>query len=96
MAIRKLFLFLFSLCHELHIFGHFRKYFMSRKSNVVVRQENNFLVKPFSLLSHTTYVTSANMAVTLAQFLWFLQNKGKWIKRGKNHYRHEQTESHFC
>ncbi len=33
-------------------------------------------------------MTKSNMAETLTQFLWFLQNEGQWIKRGKNH--HEQ------
>ncbi len=40
------------------------------------------------LLSHTISITNANMAVTLAQFLWFPQNERKWIKRGKNHSKH--------
>ncbi len=46
-----------------------------------------FLVKPHSelcLSSHTISVTSANMAVSLAQFLWFLQNEGKCFQRGEN------------
>ncbi len=53
-------------------------------------------VKQFSelyLTSCTIYVSNTNVAVTLAQFLWFLQNEGKWIKRGQNHYRHEHVES---
>ncbi len=45
------------------------------------------------LSSLTIYVTNTNMAVTLAQFLWFLQNEGKWIKRGKNHYKHGHVNS---
>ncbi len=54
------------------------------------------LVKPLSELrrsSLTIYVTNANMAATLAQFLIFLQSEGKWIKRGKNHYWHGNVES---
>ncbi len=43
--------------------------------------------------SRTIYVTNANMAVRLAQFLWFLQNKVKWIKRGQNHSEHGHVES---
>ncbi len=43
--------------------------------------------------AHTIYVTNADMAVTLAQFLSFLQSEGKWIKRSKNHYKHEHVES---
>ncbi len=45
-------------------------------------------MKPLSelhLLSRTIYVTNVNMALTLAEFLLFLQNKGKCIERyGKN------------
>ncbi len=55
-----------------------------------------FFVKPLSelrLSSHTVYVTNANMAVTLAQFLWFLQNKREWIRRGQNHSKHGHVES---
>ncbi len=33
------------------------------------------------------------MAVTLAQSLLLLQNKGKWIKGGKKPYTHERVES---
>ncbi len=40
-----------------------------------------------SLLSRTIYIIDANMAVTLAQCRLFFQTKGKWIKRGKNHYK---------
>ncbi len=41
-----------------------------------------FIVRPLSelhLLSRTIYVTSANMAVTVAQFLLFLQKDGKCL-----------------
>ncbi len=43
-------------------------------------------VKPLSelrLSSHTIIVTSASMAVTSAQFLWFLQNEGNGLKEMK-------------
>ncbi len=45
-------------------------------------------VRPLSelhLSSRATHITDANMAVTLAQFLWSLQSEGKWIKRAQNH-----------
>ncbi len=55
------------------------------------------------LSSRMMDITSANMAVTLAGFLSFLQN-GEWIKIGKNHHKRGHTEScssanrvsHFC
>ncbi len=75
-----------------------RQFNKSIKSQFVVKTVKQHLVfvKPLSelrLSSRTIYITNANMAVTLAQFLWFLQNEGKWIKRGKNHYKHEHIES---
>ncbi len=33
------------------------------------------------------------MAVNVAQFVRFPRNLGKWIKRGKNHYKHGRVES---
>ncbi len=36
------------------------------------------------LSSGTIHVTNTNLIVTLAQFLWFLQNEGKWIKEVKS------------
>ncbi len=53
-------------------------------------------VRPLSelrLLFRTIYVTTANMAVTLEQFLRLLQNEGKWIQRGQNHSKHGHVES---
>ncbi len=35
------------------------------------------------LSSCTIYVTNANIAVTLAHFLWFLQNEGNGLKEVK-------------
>ncbi len=45
------------------------------------------------LSSRTINITSTNMAVTLAQFLSFLQCKGKCIKRGTNQYKNGRVES---
>ncbi len=42
----------------------------------------------------TIYNTYADMAVTLALFLSFLQNKGNCIKIGKNNNKHGHTESY--
>ena len=38
-------------------------------------------------------VTNTKMAVTLAHFTSFFQNKAKSIKRGENHYKSEHVES---
>ncbi len=51
------------------------------------------LLSELRLTSRTIYVTNANMAVSSAQFLWFLQNEGKWIKRGKNPSKHGHVGS---
>ncbi len=53
---------------------------------VTIPRYHSVFVKLFSelrLLSWTIYVISANMAVSLAQFLSSLQNEEKWIKGGK-------------
>ncbi len=44
------------------------------------------------LSSCAIYVNNANMAVTAAQFHFFLQNEGKWIKRDKNHDKQKHVE----
>ncbi len=43
--------------------------------------------------SQTTYVISTDMAVSSADFTVFFQNKGKSIKRGKNHLKSGHIES---
>ncbi len=48
--------------------------------------KNLVFVKPLGelrLSCHTIFLTNTSMAVTLAQFLWFLQNEGKWIEEVK-------------
>ncbi len=55
-----------------------------------------FFVRPLSelrLLSPTIYVTNANMAASVAQFILFLHKEGKCIKRGKNHYKHAAKQT---
>ncbi len=52
------------------------------KSQFVVKTDKFYLVfvkllSELRLSSHTIYVPDTNMAVTLAQFLLFLKNKGK-------------------
>ncbi len=44
--------------------------------------------------SRRIYITNAYVA--MARFLSLLHNKGRWIIRGKNHYKHEHAESWFC
>ncbi len=53
-------------------------------------------VKPLSelLLSfRTIYVIIINMASTIALLRLFFQNEGKWIKKPKNHRKHDHAES---
>ncbi len=53
-------------------------------------------VRPLSelrLSSLTIFVANTNMSVSSAQFLRFLQNVGKWIKRGQNLSKHGRVES---
>ncbi len=50
------------------------------------------LLSDLHVVSRTIHVTNTNMAVTLAQFLWFLQNEGKWIKRGKKYYKQNKDK----
>ncbi len=51
------------------------------------------LLSELHLLFCTFDVTSAYMAVTSVQFLWFPQNEEKWIIGGKNHYKYAHVES---
>ncbi len=43
-------------------------------------------------LHNIAYIANVNMAVTVAQSFLFIRMV-KWIKRGKNHYKHEHVES---
>ncbi len=51
------------------------------------------MLSELCIMSHTIYGSNANMAVTVAQCLLFLQNEGKFIKGGKNHYKLGHVES---
>ncbi len=78
---------------------HFkRSFYKSIKSHFVVKMVKYHLVfvkllRIQQLLSSTIYFTNTNMAVMLAQFLWFLQKEGRWIKTDQNHSKHGHVES---
>ncbi len=75
------------------MFVIFKDNFTNQLSRSLVKtvKYNLVFVRPLSKLRLsfcTTYVTNANMAVTLAQFLAFHQNEEKCIKKGKNHHKY--------
>ncbi len=76
-----------------------RMFFLCQKSQILSankKVKQSFYVRLLSelhRLSCTVYITNIKMAVTVAQFISFLQNEAKLIKRGKNQHKHGHFES---